>query len=109
MELEGDFSDRYSNCNELLLLKCVTIACKFAKFNENSINYICLLVKCIMNHSYFKEPSGIFKTLNGFSMGDCSSTRGSEIILRISELNIFATQNILGLETTYPTKYVILR
>ena len=41
-----------------------------------------------MNHSYFKEPSGMFKTLKGFSMGDCSETRGSEIILKIAELDI---------------------
>jgi hypothetical protein len=26
-----------------------------------------------MNHSYFKEPEGMFKTLKGFSMGDCSA------------------------------------
>ena len=42
-----------------------------------------------MNHSYFKEPSGIYKTLKGFSMGDNSAARGSEIILRIFELKIF--------------------
>ena len=42
-----------------------------------------------MNHSYFKEPKGIYKTLNGFSMGDNSAARGSEIILRIFELKIF--------------------
>ena len=42
-----------------------------------------------MNYSYFKEPTGIFKTVGGFSMGDCAAARGSEIILRISELNIF--------------------
>ena len=42
-----------------------------------------------MNHSYFKEPSGIYKTLKGFSTGDNSAARGSEIILRIFELKIF--------------------
>ena len=42
-----------------------------------------------MNHSYFKEPTGIFRTLEGFSMGDNSAARGSEIILRIHELDIF--------------------
>ena len=44
-----------------------------------------------MNHLYFKEPEGMFKTLKGFSMGDCSAARGSEIILRIAELDIFKT------------------
>ena len=43
-----------------------------------------------MTHSYFKEPNGIFKTLKGFSMGDCSAARGSEIILRIYEIKMFA-------------------
>ena len=43
-----------------------------------------------MTHSYFKEPGGIFKTLEGFSMGDCSAARGSEIILRIYEIQMFA-------------------
>ena len=42
-----------------------------------------------MNHSYFKEPNGIYKTLKGFSMGDNSAARGSEIILRIFEFKIF--------------------
>lgn len=33
----------------------------------------------------------MFKTLKGFSMGNCSAARGSEIILRMSELSIFKT------------------
>ena len=43
-----------------------------------------------MTHSYFKEANGIFKTLKEFSMGDCFSARGSEIILRIDEIKIFS-------------------
>ena len=43
-----------------------------------------------MSHSYFKEPGGIFKTLNGFPMSDNSAARGSEIILRIYELEIYS-------------------
>ena len=42
-----------------------------------------------MNHLYFKEPNGIYKTLKGFSMGVNSAARGSEKILRIFELKIF--------------------
>ena len=42
-----------------------------------------------MDHSYFKEPTGIFKTLNGFSLGDKSAARGSKIILRIADMDIF--------------------
>ena len=48
-----------------------------------------MLIECVMNHSYFKQPTGTYKTLNSFSMGDCSAARGSEIIIRISELKIF--------------------
>ena len=44
---------------------------------------------CVMTHSYFHEPNGIYRTLNGFSMGDCSAARGSEIILRVYELEIY--------------------
>ena len=82
IELEGDFSVLYSNCNNNLLLECVLEGCKCAKLHDSSISYIRLLIKCIMIHSYFKEPSGIFKTLKGFSMGDCSAARGSEIIFK---------------------------
>ena len=89
IEIEGDFTDLYSNCNEQLLLECVEKACKYAKLHESSFSYIKLLIKCIMSHSYFKEPTGIFQTLKGFSMGDCSAARGSEIILRIYEVEIF--------------------
>ena len=42
-----------------------------------------------MNHSYFKEPNEINKTLKGFSVGDNFAARGSKIILRIFELTIF--------------------
>ena len=50
-----------------------------------------------MSHSYFKEPSGIFKTLKGFSMGDCSAARGSEIILRIYEMDMFKKLSLRNL------------
>ena len=43
-----------------------------------------------MEHSYFKEPNGIFKTLSGFSMGDVAASRGSEVILPGAESEIFA-------------------
>ena len=91
VEIEGDFSDLYSNCNKNLLISSVKTACKLASLSDNSIDYITLLITCIMDHSYFKEPSGMFKTLKGFSMGNCSAARGSEIILRMSELSIFKT------------------
>ena len=42
-----------------------------------------------MKHSYFHEPDGIYKTLAGFSMEDCSAARGSELILRVYELDIY--------------------
>ena len=42
-----------------------------------------------MNHSYFLEPTGTFRTLKSFSMGDCSAARGSEIILRVYEFEIW--------------------
>ena len=89
MELEGDFCDLYSNCNEELLLSCVKTACKLANFSDSSFDYIQQLVSCVMRHSYFLETTGTFKTLKGFSMGDCSAARGSEVILRVYELNIW--------------------
>ena len=89
IELEGDFGDLYSNCNKNLLENCIIKACKIAGLNSESESYIINLMRCSMNHSYFKEPTGIFKTLEGFSMGDNSAARGSELILRIHELDIF--------------------
>ena len=89
VELEGDFGDLYSNCQEHLLLSCIKTSCKMAKLSDDSYSYIEQLVQCVMRHSYFLEPSGTFRTLNGFSMGDCSAARGSEIILRIYEFNIW--------------------
>ena len=47
---------------------------------------------------YFKQPKGIYKTLKGFSMGDNSAARVSEIILRIYELKIFEKIHRLKLE-----------
>ena len=59
------------------------------KLEEDSIDYIIKLMHCSMSHSYFHEPEGIFKTLEGFSMGDNSAARGSKLILRIFELDIY--------------------
>ena len=42
-----------------------------------------------MNRSYFHEPTGIYRTTRGFSMGDNAAARGSEIILRGAEYSIF--------------------
>ena len=98
IELEGDFSDLYSNCNQNLLTECVKKACRYANLHESTFQYIKLLIDSIMTHSYFKEPTGIFKTLKGFSMGDCSAARGSEIILRMYEMKMFsnlARKNLL--------------
>ena len=89
LELEGDFGDLYSNCNKELLEECLKQSCKLAKFSQESIEFILNLMSVSMNHSYFKEPKGIYKTLKGFSMGDNSAARGSELILRIFELKIF--------------------
>ena len=61
IELEGDFSDLYSNCNEGLLLERAEKECKYTDFHESTFLYIQLLIKCIMSLSYFKELSGIFK------------------------------------------------
>ena len=60
VEIEGDFTDLYSNCNKDLLISIVNRACKLATLSENSMNYIQILIECIMNHSYFKEPEGMF-------------------------------------------------
>ena len=89
IEIEGDFSDLYSNCNEELLKKHLKDGCKLAGFSEESVEYIDNLVFVEMNRSYFHEPEGIFRTTRGFSMGDNAAARGSEIILRGAEFSIF--------------------
>ena len=57
IELEGDFRDLYSNCNETLLLSCLKTSCSVASLSSHSFDYIKKLVKCVMRHSYFLEPS----------------------------------------------------
>ena len=89
IEMEGDFGDLYSNCNKKLLKSCIIKAGKIAKLERDSVDYIIKLMECSMSHSYFHEPQGIFKTLEGFSMGDNSAARGSELILRVFELDIY--------------------
>ena len=89
IEFEGDFRDLYSNCNKELLEECLLKAGKIGKLEPTSIGFILNLIKVSMGHSYLKEPEGGFKTLNGFSMGENSAARVSEIILRIYELQIF--------------------
>ena len=67
IELEGDFEDLYSNCNAKLLLECLKKSCKLSNFSDSTFIYIEKLVSCAMSHSYFREPSGVFRTLMGFS------------------------------------------
>ena len=73
IEMEGDFGDLYSNCNKNLLKICIIKAGKIAKLENDSVDYIINLMECSMSHSYFHEPQGIYKTLQGFSMGDNSA------------------------------------
>ena len=78
--MEGDFGDLYSNCNKNLLEECIITAGKISNLQNDSIDFILNLLKCSMNHSYFHEPTGIFKTLEGFPMGDNSAVKGSELM-----------------------------
>ena len=55
LEIKGDFSDLYSNCNKALLLKGVRIACGFDRFDNDSIKYISLCITCIMDCSYLRS------------------------------------------------------
>ena len=100
LEIQGYFRDLYSNCNLNLLVSCVTKACRFAGFNSSTTDYINLPIKCLMIHSYFKEP--IFKTMKGFSMGDSFVAHGSKIILRIFELKFLSNLSKRSLAPCVP-------
>ena len=89
LEGQSDFSDLYSNCSSTLLIAAVKRACILAEFSQETIDYILDLIEVNMAHSYFKEPAGIFHTESGFSMGDICAASGSELILRISELDTY--------------------
>ena len=78
IEMEGDFGDLYSNCNKNLLEECIITAGKISNLQNDSIDFILNLMN--LNHSYFHEPTGIFKTLEGFPMGDNSAVKGSELM-----------------------------
>ena len=81
IELNADFSDLYSFCDINLLKKHVKVACELAGFNTNTVDYINNLIFVEMNRSYFCEPTGVFRTTQGFSMGDnaiCAESRASK-------------------------------
>ena len=69
----------YSNVGRDLLMQHVKRASQYAGFSEETINYIDNLVVVNMEHSYFYELAGIFLTTSGFSMGDISALRDSEL------------------------------
>ena len=96
IDFEGDFRDLYSNCNEKLLIKSVKKCCELANFHTSTVEYIETLIEIEMNYSFFWQPDGIFKTNNGFSMGDHAVCKGSEIILQVHELYLRNCKN-----TTY--------
>ena len=88
-QLDADFENMYSNCHKDLLKLHVRHAAELAGFSEDTIQYIYNLIRVNMEHSYFKEPHGKFHTMRGYSMGDMSASKGSEVILRDSELGTF--------------------
>ena len=88
-QLDADFENMYSNCHKDLLKLHVRHAAELAGFSEDTIQYIFNLIHVNMEHSYFKEPHGIFHTTRGYSMADMSASKGSEVILRDSELGTF--------------------
>ena len=52
------------------------------------------------NTLIFLNPPGTHRTLKGFSMGDCSAARGSEMILRVHEFEIWKKIFSLKLQST---------
>ena len=86
LQFDADFKNMYSNCNVQLLKDSIKICAGYAGLSEATVDYINNLVDVNMTHSYFHEPTGIFHTASSFSMGDHSASRGSEVILRTSEL-----------------------
>ena len=89
LEVEADFGNLYSFCNMDLLKHHVAKGLKLAKITDASKDYIFNLIEVEMTRSYFKEPSGIYRTLLGFSMGDHAVARGSEVILFSCEIDTY--------------------
>ena len=58
------------------------------ELSPNNLKFINNLIDVNMTKSYSKEPTGIYKILAGFSMGDITVSGGSEI-LRGAKLDIF--------------------
>jgi hypothetical protein len=86
IDLEGDFSDLYSNVDITTLKKYVQMGSDIARISKSSQTYILNLLEVNSKHSYFKEPTGIFRSDKGYSMGDHSAGRGSEVSLKGSEI-----------------------
>ena len=98
VQLDADFSNMYSNVDMDLLKRSVKVGALLAGLDDTTLDYINNLIYVNMQHSYFREPTGIFRTDSGFSMGDHSASRGSEVALRTSELisnRLLLQQNIL--------------
>ena len=108
VELEGAYRDLYSNCNEQLLLFCVKTACTLANFSDSSYDYIKQLIECDMRYLDFLEPTCTFKTLKGFSMGNCSAAQGRAIILLVYKLEIWKKLSSNGRQN-YILRYLWLR
>ena len=89
VDLEGDFSDLYSNVDLETLKKYVKMGSDMAGISKSSQAYILNLLEVNSRHSYFREPNGIFHSDKGYSMGDHSAGRGSEVSLKGSEIESF--------------------
>ena len=61
IDLEGDFSDLYSNVDITTLKKYVQMGSEIAGISKSSQTYILNLLEVNSRHSYFKEPTGIFR------------------------------------------------
>lgn len=72
-----------------------------AGISKSSQTYILNLLEVNSKHSYFKEPTGIFRSDKGYSMGDHSAGRGSEVSLKGSEIESFEELDRKKLHSQY--------
>ena len=104
LEVNGDFSDMYSNAVEQDVSNAYRLCFLFTKMCKESRQYILMLVHIILTFNFFKEPTGIFTSENGFAMGCRTSAISTDILLLASEFRLFSriqTMNLLHVIKRY--------
>lgn len=99
LEVSGDFTDMYSNAQESDVISAYKLCFKYSNFCHETELFILELIQIVLRFNFFKQPTGIYTSDNGFAMGCKTSAISTDILLLASEFNSFWNMSKVQIQT----------